>query len=62
VSLLARFDFPSRNYIFWLFLGLADYQYNPDPEDPVSKLRMAMEDLDGQYRNFWPLTSGTHLL
>ena len=29
--------------------GLADYQYNPDPEDPVSKLRMAMEDLDGQY-------------
>ena len=28
--------------------GLADYQYNPDPEDPVSKLRMAMEDLDGQ--------------
>ncbi|KAF9780292.1 RNA polymerase III transcription factor IIIC subunit-domain-containing protein [Thelephora terrestris] len=28
------------------FRGLADYQYNPDPEDPVSKLRMAMEDLD----------------
>jgi hypothetical protein len=32
--------------------GLADYQHNPDPEDPVSKLRMAMEDLDGQYRHF----------
>ena len=39
--------FPNPNYTLGLFSGLADYQYNPDPEDPVSKLRMAMEYLDG---------------
>lgn len=54
--------FSGHNYTFGLFSGLADYQHNPDPEDPISKLRMAMEDLDGQYRHFRPLESGPHLL
>ena len=42
--------FLSRGYTLTPCGGLADYQYTPDLEDPVSKLRMAMEDLDGQYR------------
>lgn len=44
--------FLSLGYLMRPRPGLADYQYNPDPEDPVSKLRMAMENLDGQYRNY----------
>jgi general transcription factor 3C polypeptide 5 (transcription factor C subunit 1) len=55
--------FLSRTYTLGPRSGLADYQYNPDPEDPVSKLRMAMEDLDGQYRSSEPLASvGPHPL
>lgn len=59
---MSRVWFPSRNYSLRPCSGLADYQYNPDPEDPVSKLRMAMEDLDGQYRHPWPRTFEPHLL
>ena len=46
---ICRVSYLSRACTCSPFSGLADYQYNPDPEDPVSKLRMAMEDLDGQY-------------
>ena len=28
---------------------MADFQYLPDMDDPVTKLRMAMEKLDGAY-------------
>lgn len=41
--------FLNHSYNLRICLGLADFQYNPDPEDPVSKLRVAMEDLDGQH-------------
>ena len=54
--------FYNRSYILTPCSGLADYQYNPDPEDPVSKLRMAMEDLDGQYRRSGLRVSRPHLL
>ena len=54
--------FHNRSYILTPCSGLADYQYNPDPEDPVSKLRMAMEDLDGQYRRSGLRVSRPHLL
>ena len=56
-----RVWFPTRNYILRPCSGLADYQYNPDPEDPVSELRVAMEDLDGQYHHSGRLGSGPHL-
>jgi hypothetical protein len=55
-----RVWFLSRTYTLGPRSGLADYQYNPDPEDPVSTLRMAMEDLDGQYRSSEPLASVGH--
>ena len=53
--------FLSHSFILGLYSGLADYQYNPDFEDPVSKLRIAMEDLDGQYQHSGLLASGPHL-
>lgn len=28
---------------------MVDYQYQPDMEDPVSKLRVAMSDMDGSF-------------
>ena len=52
----------SRIYTLTPRIGLADYQYNPDLEDPVSKLRIAMENLDGQYRRCGLLASEPHLL
>jgi general transcription factor 3C polypeptide 5 (transcription factor C subunit 1) len=55
--------FLRRGYTLRSCSGLADYQYNPDPEDPVSKLRMGMEVLDGQCRRSDPLASvGPHFL
>jgi general transcription factor 3C polypeptide 5 (transcription factor C subunit 1) len=27
--------------------GMADYQYQPDMNDPVAKLRVAMDNMDG---------------
>lgn len=31
-------------------IGMADFQFLPDPNDPVSQLRTAMDNLDGMYR------------
>ena len=59
---ISQVSFLSRVYTLRPLSGLADYQYNPDPEDPVSKLRMAMEDLDGLYRNHALLASNPHFL
>jgi general transcription factor 3C polypeptide 5 (transcription factor C subunit 1) len=28
---------------------MADYQYQPDMNDPVSKLRLAMDNMDGRF-------------
>lgn len=28
-------------------VGMVDYQYFPEPNDPVSSLRMAMSEMDG---------------
>lgn len=44
---------------------MVDYQYDPDPEDRVTKLRMAMENFDGSYFSCFigalaDLTSGGH--
>ncbi len=30
-------------------IGMADFQYHPDSDDPVTKLRMAMDDMNGMY-------------
>ena len=27
--------------------GMVDYQVQPDPEDPITKLRLAMSTMDG---------------
>jgi hypothetical protein len=30
-----------------VFVGMADYQFLPDMNDPVAKLRLAMDRMDG---------------
>jgi len=30
-------------------VGMADFQYHPDSNDPVAKLRRAMDDMNGMY-------------
>ena len=32
--------------------GLADFQYQPDMSDPVVKLRLAMDNMDGMSQAF----------
>ena len=29
-------------------LGMVDYQYQPDMNDPIAKLRVAMDNMDGK--------------
>jgi hypothetical protein len=41
----------------FLALGMADFQYFPDMEDPVAKLRMAMNKMDGMTAFFCALNS-----
>lgn len=41
-------DFPSFH------LGMVDYQYQPDMNDPVSKLRVAMDNMDGKFSQCCP--------
>lgn len=31
-------------------LGMVDYQYQPDMNDPVVKLRLAMDNMDGRFK------------
>ena len=30
-------------------LGMVDYQFQPDMNDPVAKLRIAMDNMDGMF-------------
>jgi general transcription factor 3C polypeptide 5 (transcription factor C subunit 1) len=42
---------PSRRHMrssFDMHPGMADYQYQPDMNDPVAKLRLAMDNMDGE--------------
>lgn len=39
---------PSK-HLFSLRQGLVDFQYQPDTSDPIYKLRMSMEELDGAW-------------
>ena len=36
-------------YILVSISGMADYQFQPDVQDPVIKLKKAMDDMDGEY-------------
>lgn len=31
------------------YIGMADYQFRPNMEDPVVKLRLAMDNMNGQH-------------
>jgi hypothetical protein len=41
----------------FLALGMADFQYFPDMDDPIAKLRMAMNKMDGMTAFFLVLST-----
>lgn len=40
---------PLRAFICARILGMVDYQYQPDMNDPIAKLRSAMDNMDGEH-------------